>query len=133
MTSPRRSPASSGDSSFDWRLASSPNSSSSFIEQLLLSRGLVAAGVHDSLGLLDEVANLLKLLVNTGEAEIRNLVELAQPRRNQRANNAALDLAVVAAEDFVLDLVDQPLDRVGGNRPLPAGPLHAGRDLGAVV
>src|SRR4051812_22280481 len=98
----------------------------------LAGRVFVPPRVDHRPRLVHQFFQRLKLLVDTGEANVRHLVEPPQPVRHQLPHHRRLDFAVVGVEDFVLDLVGDAEQFALRHRPLEAGALQAGEDLGLV-
>lgn len=75
--------------------------------------------------LLGEIAGVLKMPVNAREADISDLVQLAQVLHDPFADKAAFDLGFEHRIDIRLDLGDQRRDPGAADRPFPAGPFDA--------
>src|SRR5687767_1546302 len=69
--------------------------------------------------------------VDRGEADVGDLVELAQLLHHHLAQPAGIDLALAEREHLLLDALDGGIDELGGDRALVQRALEARAQLGA--
>lgn len=102
------------------------------LEQLALF-GRIGGGRFEHLAhFVEQVVEVAELFVDAGEADIGDLVEGFEPIGDGAADLDRLDLALVFAEHFLLDLFDELLQRFGADRPLVAGALQSAENPLAV-
>ena len=77
----------------------------------------------------DEFVDLLKSPIDTGKADICDLVQLAQCLHHARANFRARNLAVIFIRDIVHNFLNDLLDGLGADGPLLAGFFQARQQL----
>jgi len=65
------------------------------------------AAVVDAIGFVDQFAEIGKPAIDAGEADVGDLVDLAELLGDQSSDSLAADLAVILPEDRVLHGVDQ--------------------------
>src|SRR5262249_57863457 len=79
------------------------------------------------LQLVEELVDVLELAVDGGEANVGDLVELAEALHDDRPDPGGRDLALLRIVQHRLDLVDDAVELDRGHRPLLArlGEPHA--------
>src|SRR5436190_6150521 len=78
-----------------------------------------------------EVADLGEALVDAGEPQVGDLVELTQPLQHRLTDLLGAGLAAARSDRF-LELGRQLLHLLDGDRPVLGRRLHAGHDLGPI-
>src|SRR4051794_33424447 len=78
-----------------------------------------------------EVLERVEGLVDAGEAEVGDLVELAERLEDGQADLVRLDLGAAGQADGLLDALREQGELVLGNGPALAGLAHADEDLAA--
>src|SRR5690348_11517513 len=86
-------------------------------------------GVEQAIHLLPHGLDVGIRAVDAGEADVGDVVELAQAFHNHLADDARLDLGLPQLVQFRLDLLDDGFELADGNGPLLAGVLQAGLNL----
>src|SRR5688572_3032358 len=76
-----------------------------------------------------EIVDVGEAAVDGGEADVGDLVELAQLLHHHLAQPAGVDLALAQREHLLLDALDGGVDELGGHGPLVQRPLEAGAQL----
>src|SRR5215813_13059896 len=84
------------------------------------------------LELVQELVDVLELAVDGGEADVGDLVELAEALHDDRPDAGGRDLALLGVVEHGLDLVDDPVELDRRDGPLLAGLRQAGAQLVAV-
>ena len=85
--------------------------------------------VLDLLNLLDKLADLAELAVDTHEANVGDLVEVAEPTNDVVTELLAGRLAIVVAKQVFLDQVHELVDLLIADGKLVASLLDAGDQL----
>src|SRR5579863_893895 len=88
-----------------------------------------AAGVFYDVG---ELRDIFELPVDRSKSHVGDGIELTQLAHHEFTEAVALDLALAAAKQLVLDAGDRRVDRIGCHRALSQRQLHARGDLAAV-